>query len=101
MVTIHAMQRREISLLQADAIHDGHDAIHRMRFVAFAAGYFGQRRNLPSPRATFLAMGEDNVAIDYARFHNNSSRLIALSFTTRAPVSSTPSPSSRFRCSAN
>jgi hypothetical protein len=45
-----------------------------MGIVTLAAGYLGQGRNLPSPRATFLAMGEDDVAIDYGRFHNNSSR---------------------------
>src|SRR6202011_1133916 len=71
--------------------------VHRMRFVALAASYFGQRRNLPPPRATFLAMGEDYVAIDYGRFHNNSSRLIEASLTTRPPVSSPPSARSRFR----
>jgi hypothetical protein len=38
--------------------------VHRMGIVTLAAGYLGEGRNLPSPRATFLAMGEDDVAID-------------------------------------
>ena len=40
-----------------------------MGLLALAASYIGQRGNLPPPRTTFLAMGEDDVAIDYGRFH--------------------------------
>jgi hypothetical protein len=46
-----------------------------MGLIALAAGYFRQRGDLPPPRTTFLTMGEDDVAIDYGRFHNNSSSL--------------------------
>src|SRR5262249_3504620 len=56
--------------------------IHGVRLVALATRDFGQCRDLPSPWATFLAMGEDNVTTDYRRFHNNSSRLMAASLTT-------------------
>jgi hypothetical protein len=45
-----------------------------MGFITLAAGYVRQRGDLPPPGTTFLAMGEDDVAIDYGRFHNNSSK---------------------------
>jgi len=43
-----------------------------MGLISLTSGYIRQRGNLPPPRTTFLAMGEDDVAIDYGRFHNNS-----------------------------
>jgi hypothetical protein len=46
-----------------------------MGLVAFASRHFGQRGNLSSPRTAFLAVGEDDVAIDYRGFHGNSSKL--------------------------
>src|SRR5262249_25137152 len=74
--------------------------VHGVGLVPLASSDFRQCCNLSSPRTTLLPMGEHNVAIDYGRFHNNSSRLMAASLTTRAPMSSTPSARSRFRCSA-
>src|SRR5262249_18270363 len=43
--------------------------VHRMGLIALTPRNLCQRSNLPSPRAALLAMGKDDVPIDYGRFH--------------------------------
>ena len=43
--------------------------VDRMGFVAFLAGHFGERRNLATPGATFLPVGEDDVSAGHGFMH--------------------------------
>src|SRR3569833_1523760 len=62
LAEVHELRHPRTRLVDAAVING-------MGLIALAAGYIRQRGNLPPPRTTLLAMGEDDMAIDYGLFH--------------------------------